>query len=245
MQSNAINFSRAHELIKTVRGTVKFLENELPLSALEKESLQNMGVDPESLRLYEIARRYVGSPYGPVFPKRNSEIYHTDCVDLLWQYLFDAYQISLRKNKHGKKFDSNDQIYFYLTQPVAILRYDDNLVQIRNKLSEIRPGHIAFHGHDSALGVGGVSILHAFIIGKPIFDQSGKLEDYTIINPSGSYSKNRHTYSGQVIEGGRQDIPPALQGLSLLQTLADASLWRKNGQPYRQQIYIGRPIPKN
>ena len=245
MQTDYLNLSNQINLIKTVRGSTKSLANALPLLAKEKETLQKQGLSSESIRLYEIARKYVGTPYGPVFPKSNFEIYHTDCVDLLWQYFFDAYQVSLARTMPGIKFDRNDKIYHHLTQKVTTLKYWDSLTDLEKKLAHIQTGDIAFHGHPSKAGAGGVSIQHAFIIGQPIFDEQQKVRDFTIINPRGRYSKDRENYSGQVIEGGRKDLPSNLQGLSLLETLNDPRLWRQNNRPHRQEIYVGRPRPKN
>ncbi len=232
--------------INTVRGAIKNIRNQFPLHEAEINDLTKIGLNQQEIRNYGILRSYVGTPYGPVYPAGiNSTTYHTDCVDLLWQYLFDAHQISLRQKSSSELFDRNDKIYAAYTKPINTLNYYDQAEQIKSKLTKLKTGDIAFHGHSSAQGSAGVSVLHAFILGKPILNQSGEVVDFTVINPKGSYSKNRAIYSGIVVEGGNSNAPQELQGQSLVQILSDRSLWNKSGKPWRNTIFIGRPNPKN
>jgi hypothetical protein len=241
-----ISANNGNYSIKTVRGAIKNLRSQFSLQETEINALLKTGLSQQEIKTYGILRSYVGTPYGPVYPTgKNSNTYHTDCVDLLWQYLFDAHQISLRQKSGSLLFDRNDKIYASHTTPINTLKYYDQAEQIKSKLAELKTGDIAFHGHNSSHGSAGISVLHAFILGRPILNQLGEVVDFTVINPRGNYSKDRALYSGVVVEGGNLKAPQHLQGQSLIQLLSDRSLWNKSGRPWRNTIFIGRPNSKN
>lgn len=235
--------NNAQYFIKTVRGETKTLHFLHPLNQSEALVLRRQGMDPESIKIYGLLRSYLGTPYGPVYPNTpENKVFHTDCVDLLWQYFHDAFGLSLLAKHRGIVFDRNDKIYHHLTIPIASISSNSSRAVQQLQIKKLRTGDIAFHGHSYPKGVGGISVAHAFIIGRPILNHSGEIIDFSIFNPRGSYSKNRSSYHGHVIEGGLKSIPIHLQGQSLLETLNNSSYWKDSrGYPNRDTIFIGRP----
>ncbi len=135
----------------------------------------------ESDEIYNNLERFIGKPYGPIYPTgedEGKEMY--DCVSLIIDFAKEQ-GVNLTGNQ-------GDQFYHRHMDPVTTLNPDNH------DLDGIKTGDIVIIGHQYPLGEGGISGEHLGIVGKV----DG--EDTTMVHASGWYSEDRERYGGDGVK---------------------------------------------